>query len=420
MLTLACLLLLASASGSFSEAGQQTGVWQPIEDEILHAMIPTYDSDTAEASKHPDDPAYSPFTAHVAESLRATFGLPGKDYLLVAVQWGKGFCGGCYPTAFGIFDLRTRKLVWRWDASGLHTPPGLKVFRLSPVGSWAFSLRFAEGSQGGAGIERERWLKPVPEGDSLECEEVWSGAVSTANGGNRGGGMELGCGWIAPTQKPGEYEFRQSTFYAAPCSDGEDRPEFFELPCAVRRDAYRKCSPVEIEKVERWVEGAKGLKRISSKTSRIDRAKCEVFPFDLPIRSASLRRTAASTLVFLSANDARLLDSPNKKYRVIFEKPQGRSEVSLFRGGRHLRTIRMQQGDSFDGQAQGLGWTSDSSRFFVVVRFGLTEDRALLSFSVDGQKDYWEKLLADCAAEWNDGFVLEPARPVAKKAGKKK
>jgi len=123
--------------------------------------------------------------------------------------------------------------------------------------------------------------------------------------------------------------------------------------------------------------------------------------------------------VFLSANDARLLDSPDKKYRLILEKPSGRSEVSLFRASRHLRTIRLQQGDAFDGRPDFLGWASDSKRFFVVVRFGLAQERALLSFSVEGQTDYWEKLVTDHTVGWTDGFVLEPARLTAKKVVRK-
>jgi hypothetical protein len=80
----------------------------------------------------------------------------------------------------------------------------------------------------------------------------------------------------------------------------------------------------------------------------------------------------------------------------------------------------LQQGDSFDGQADFLGWASNSRRFFLVVRFGFTKDRALLSFSVTGQDDYWEKLLTDDPAEWKDGFVLEPAKKATKKPKKRR
>ena len=52
-----------------------------------------------------------------------------------------------------------------------------------------------------------------------------------------------------------------------------------------------------------------------------------------------------------------------------------------------------------------------------MIQFG--HDRALLSFSVEGQDDYWEKLLTDDPTEWRDGFVLEPAKLVPKRTDKK-
>jgi hypothetical protein len=60
----------------------------------------------------------------------------------------------------------------------------------------------------------------------------------------------------------------------------------------------------------------------------------------------------------------------------------------------------------FAGELLAVGWMRDSSRFLAVVRFGYAEHKVLLSFGVSGSDDLWEKLLADDAEQYDDGFLV--------------
>jgi hypothetical protein len=64
------------------------------------------------------------------------------------------------------------------------------------------------------------------------------------------------------------------------------------------------------------------------------------------------------------------------------------------------------ESDYFDPQIRAVGWSRDGKRVFVVSAFGM-ESSVLLSFSVEGNDDYWEGLV-DPEAGWTDGFIMDP------------
>ncbi len=132
-----------------------------------------------------------------------------------------------------------------------------------------------------------------------------------------------------------------------------------------------------------------------------------MFPFLLPTRRLAFHSVGEETSI-----------SPSGEFRLVHipDDFEG-SEIDLAVEDRVVRKISFRGGEAFRADTKALGWQSDSSRFFVVIQFG--HDRALLSFSVEGQDDYWEKLLTDDPTEWRDGFVLEPAKLVPKRTDKK-
>lgn len=375
-------------------------------DEIFLMLVPDYKSRREEAAAHPDDPAYSPFRIDVADSLDTDFGISGRHYLLVAVQATQGFCGGCYPTYFGIIDLDSRTLVWTFVNIGLYGAPNLKVFEL-PRGKPIFSFRRVEGSQGCCSSTIEDWYQPRRRKSGLDCTRIWSGRVHWENAGNRGGTQEVGCGRMA--REPGG-RFLYSTVTTTsfdpetPCPDPDET-----LKSACSKSIPDLCGDVQLMTTERWDLTDSGLKRTERKVGRKDRASSEIFPFHLDVRSPGNYLTEPSDPAKLVTGSVREVVSPDGRYQIEpMRNGIGREEVRLVSriDAETLRVVKMSDGDRFEGELLAVGWMGDSSRFFAVVRFGYLEHQVLLSFAVPEGEDLWEKLLADDAAKYSDGFVL--------------
>jgi hypothetical protein len=390
--------------------------------EVFRLLIPDYDERMRrwDESAGTDNEAWDRFDVRVSESCETDFGLGGKRYQVVSLEGETGACTQCYLLVVGVLDPATKEVLWRFGGESIGGPAGISLRRVLP-GPNALSLAFRhwEGSTNWGAVTTETWIQPAldPSG-SLSFREIWSGTIEAQNAGNLGGGREIGCGWIEPADRPEEFLFRQSVFYAdsLPCDFNAD-PNSGSLTCPARIPEERMCSAVEIAKVQRWSVDRHGLKRVSSRSRRLDHGKSGVFPFDLAVRSVFLRPTGKSVPVYVYPKETRVLSSPDKASVLQFETCCDRKELSLFRKGRHLRSVLLKQGDLFDGSAEALGWASDSRRFFVVVKFGFSGERALLSFSEKGQDDYWEALLTDDPSEWKDGFIMEPAKRVARKGG---
>ena len=109
----------------------------------------------------------------------------------------------------------------------------------------------------------------------------------------------------------------------------------------------------------------------------------------------------------------REVPSPDGVYRIERVQEGLTREVRLVRraDGEAVRTVKLTDGDAFDCYVLAVGWMRDSSRFFAVVEFGYLGYKVLLSFGMSNGLDLWEKLLADDAARYSDGFVLTSRAP---------
>jgi hypothetical protein len=75
---------------------------------------------------------------------------------------------------------------------------------------------------------------------------------------------------------------------------------------------------------------------------------------------------------------------------------------------RPLRAVPLVAG-FFEGVVKHAGWSSDESRLFVVLEFGV-RDRAMLSFGLNGGGDFWERLIPDDETI-PEAFLVDVAEP---------
>jgi hypothetical protein len=378
------------------------------DDEVLEIVVPDHKSKAEEAAARPEDSAYSPYRILVAERLETDFGISRKHYVLVAVQEAQGYCGGCYPTHFAIIDVDSRTLVWSYSSIGLHAFSSLRTFALSKGGATdVFAFQYAEGSHGCCASVRENWYRGRFVRGGLDCSPIWSGLVRWENGGNRGGTQERGCGRMAP--EPNGLGFLYKTVVAfaegAPCDDSS---ETLESACA--KSPFGLCSgAVELTSTERWETTDAELRRTQRGVARRDRASSKVFPFRLRVRIPGDYLSAPSPRVESRTLAVSEVVSLNGKYRIeSVRNGISQPEIRLVQReeGKTLRVIPLSDGDMFAGELLAVGWMRDSSRFLAVVRFGYAEHKVLLSFGVSGSDDLWEKLLADDAEQYDDGFLV--------------
>jgi hypothetical protein len=380
------------------------------DEEIFQLLVPDHKSKAEKAAAHPDEPAYSPYRLEVAERLETDFGIAGKHYSLVAVQEMTGFCGSCYPTYFGIIDRDSGNLAWSYLNIGLHGSPNLRTFPLSKGDrNLVFAIQRTEGSQGCCTLIREDWYRPRLSEEGFDCAPIWSGLIQWENAGNRSGTQEMGCGRMA--REPGGPGFLYSTVTSLSLTEDiscDDSSEDLVTACA--KSPQDLCGgAVELTTTERFEVTESGLKRTRREVARKDRVSSKVFPFRLPVRSGANFPSEPGAVRESRVDPLREVRSPDGKYRIeTVRGVTGAQEVRLVRraDGETVRTVKMSDGDFFDGDLVAVGWMRDSSRFFAVVRFGYLGHEGLLSFAVSSGVDLWEKLLADDAARYSDGFVL--------------
>jgi hypothetical protein len=253
---------------------------------------------------------------------------------------------------------------------------------------------------------QEHWFHPTFTcTGALTCPEIWSFPTFFSNFGNRGGLRTYGCSSIR--SESGGWRRDESVFYSEVAADSKDEPlvDFNEpgRPCCQRVESWvRAGSPVEIRRVERWAFRGRRIELQSSRSVRVDHGPAHVFPFLLPVRDVPFRSVGEETSI-----------SPGGRFRLVHIPDDEGSELDLAVGDLVVRKISFRGGDAIRADIKAVGWQSDSSRFFAVIQFG--HDRALLSFSIEGQIDYWERLLTDDPTQWCDGFILEPVGTASRK-----
>jgi hypothetical protein len=359
-------------------------------------------------------PEGSSFEASLEDWVEASFDRSKTKVLLVAVGGNLENIPNSSFVEVGIIDPRQRRLLCKceFNRGGFSQrdlgPRGLRLQRFLRATDGAFSFQTTTDRLDAGHFEvQEHWFHPTSTSTGgLTCPEIWSFPLFFSNFGNRGGLRNYGCSSIR--SEAGGWRRFESIFYSEVATDSKDDPlvDFNEpgRSCRQRVESWvRAGSPVEVRRVERWAFREGRIELQSSRSARVDHGPARVFPFSLPTRDGSFRSAGEGSTISPSGG-FQLGHTPDE-----FEG----SELDLAVGDVVVRKISFRGGDAFRANIKAVGWQKDSSRFFAVIQFG--HDRALLSFSVEGQNDYWERLLTDDPTRWRDGFILDSVPPLSKR-----
>lgn len=396
------------------------------ERQLFELLIPQFDRklDAYTNAKNDLDRSESWFSPCITSVLDTDLGWTGRRFLLVSVNSTVGMCGGCGSAELGIVDVPSGKILWREHYDGHGGATFGKVFFAAP-GAPVLTTLENEGSLGGVGLTYGVWLRSTLQSDgTFQCQRLWRDLVEFSYGGNRTGGSFKGCGQIRKLEQAGDYLYERRTFYGEDL-EGVDYGIILEanaapaassvelLACSSCPDA-RGCGVVEIRRTERWTlsRDAREMKRSSFYVERIDHGQSQVFPFNLPQRDVAWGPTKLTTPVSRLEREDRAVESPTGRFIArTSNSPYFASLILEPSSAVPIRSIPLWFRDDFDGHPVAVGWSEDGSRVFAVLDFGL-DDGVLLSFSLTGQEDYWEKLLTADQGVWKDGFVLaEPVKP---------
>jgi hypothetical protein len=397
------------------------------ERQLFELLIPEFDRKLeayTDASRTDLDRAESWFSPKITSVLETDLGYARRRFVLVSVNSTVGMCGQCGSTELAILEVPTSRILWRQHYDGHGGATFDKLFFAAP-GVPVLTAIENEGSEGGFGGTYGVWLRPALEADgTITCRVLWRDFVESSNGGNRAGGRFSACAQMTRREQPGEYQYEQRTFYGEDSNDYTHQIILEEnaapVTTAVERLACTSCpyacgcGAVEIRRTERWTLSKDGreMKRSSFSAVRIDHDTSEVFPFNLPQREVPWSLSNLTAPVSRLEGEDRAVTSPAGRFVARTSHAGSRGSLLLERShGAPIRSIPFWLGDYFDGHPFAIGWSEDESRVLAVVEFGL-DDRVLLSFSVTGADDYWEKLLTADQEVWKDGFVLaEPVKP---------
>jgi hypothetical protein len=352
------------------------------EDQVIALFIPDVEEKVRKsAGREPG------FEAWVDGYRETNFGQEHRRFLLAAVGTAPGWVPNWPSIEIGIVDLDRKKLLWKTEEARGELEGTFAFISLENRGPLAFRYRIYYETDYGFDQVTEYWYQAVPaERGELGCRRIWSAILKTENSAARGGHRESSRGTVS--HRPG-----QSTW-----------------SYTVRR-FLEKGKRVTILRSERWGLRHGEAVRFSERVSRIDNGKAPAFPFDLDQRSIRWR-------VVADHGDLGAI-SPSGENSVTKESDSPFGDVVVLRGSDAAvrRTLIPENDEGYGCAVESLGRTVDGDRVFAVVALG--SERALLSFSLSGEPDYWEKTLVDTEARWNDGFVLEPEKQTAKKAVKK-
>ncbi len=314
-----------------------------------------------------------------------------RKYFVALINGQYGDCTQCSFTAIVLVDTERRMVDWRAQPEG-HDASDLKILSgfAGVEGPFIqFDIEIGVPEHRNHILRRLTYHLTARELGIVTVDLFWSGLMDFEDGGAWGGIVHRGSGSIRSLPSR-EFEYEQRTFYG---SSSNENPE--------------------IRWTERWSAGGYRAVpvRMSVKAARVRGSPGDPFPFGLPVRNRQwhLRQQTESR------NREMIRDgpiSPDGRWRV---KGTGEGlEVINMENGSLVRSIKFEKG-RFNEFPEALGWETDSFRFFAVFRLGIGEGRALLSFSVRGRDDYWEKLLTDDPTDWRDGFILEPVGTASKK-----
>ena len=157
---------------------------------------------------------------------------------------------------------------------------------------------------------------------------------------------------------------------------------------------------VEMKQTERWSQLGAGspltLVKAATAPVRIDHEATNQFPFNLPVRNLDWVAKSIET-----THDASV--SPSGRFS--FEGDDKSIFIRRLSDGTILRTIPTTIPTwDVNSEVGPIAWSRSEDRVFVIVQFDVA--RALVSISVDGTSDYWERLLTDTDPPWPTSFAF--------------
>jgi hypothetical protein len=425
------LFLAQSASSAVAQTagaqGNRPAISLPAgltEVDILRTLIPDYEERLQEylEARETGDAGDHYFSARLTGVVETDFGWGKRKYLIATASGGDGMCGQCQFSRAGVLDRAGAHVLYRFpgEERGEGLEGGPRLLRVSARDkTLAVALGKWSGSEAHWNRVDEVWYWPRRQRDgSLSFEEIWRGEVGSMSYGNWGSSRFDACGDMF--QLKGGWFYVLSTYYGG--LTGTDNGK--ATPLRSRKQLYSSdwtvgcdedgIGPVEIRLVQRFASrsGSVVLKGDPAKVFRVDFQPSQDFPFNLPIREGGWLRKDPTLAEAPSPDEYRVL-SPSRHLAADATEPLRFEQDSLVvrrvDSGEVLRTIRLHHGDDFHGVVRGVGWSRDESRVFIVITFG-NQHTALLSFSVEGNDDYWEGLIGEEEAGWAGGFVMEPVK----------
>jgi len=380
------------------------------EAEVMDLFMPGYEEPPAPSQDPQAEPEWNVTRARVVEGIVTDFGLRKGRYLLAIVNGTRGACAQCGFTIVGIIDLARSCRVWKVEPDH-YGGAALELLRLydgDPQLSFAF--RWDSGSHEHNTYQRRAIYRPrLTKAGGLECDLIWSDLIESGAGMGAWGGMwHERCASMAPATRSGEWTYIRRSLFGLPAEaeSAEPNEDESDLPETLRCED--RGGPTEIRRTERWAvqKGSGRMSRLSLQTNRIDHADSSTFPFSLPVRSGAWVRSEGGSVEPVPGETG--VRSPTRTLRARRAVATSfTDEVAIeLGGGQAARTLRGWHTEHFEGTPEALGWAEDGSRFFIVVTF--EDERALLSFSVEGTDDFWEELLDPYDTSWHDGFVMQP------------
>lgn len=412
--------LLATACGSAQEGEPQAfptdlGI---SESEIVTALVPEHPKTVCEweAGGVPAEDAEIR-AGQVDEWLRTDFGLAGRVFVVASVTGEQGNCAQCSFVRIGVFELSVQAPIFRFERSGMGPHPSLRVFRLVP-GDPVLTLAFqtGEGSLNLGGYSRnwDEWYRPELAGDrQVNFVKIWSGLANFAMTDNSTWVTQTACAAMQRVEGRRRYRREVRSRYG---HDGAS-PASEDLRSGTDNCGCSWCG-VEIRRDQLWNLNAQGkLHEASETVRRVDRFPVDVFPFNLPQRTRAFHRRRGTTPARFGGQPDMEVDSPSGAWTLQWNAPGLVSNTLrvIARDGSVKRSVDLPipSADKRDRSAlrtvSSLGWQVDERRIFAILELGL-EDKALVSYALDGRGDYWEEALPARGEAWPLGFVLEPAK----------
>lgn len=373
--------------------------------ELIHLIVPDVDEKAMSAQARG-----SHLDLSVASYRATDLGLKGRRFLVAAIDSVLEGVPDLVAVEIGIVDIDKKTLLWKTIENNVELENELELIPgVAAAKRVGFVYRTRLETDFGLDSVRERWFQPrLDESGGFTCEEIWSGLVKVSNGANRGGRREWSCGTVLRTRDTFRWSFQVHRFLAEDrgCLREISQESWDAMKCDAKVSELVRCGKTtEIRRVENWEVREGHPVRVSVDARRLDHGGSAAFPFNLPQRSIRWRLSKVLPKPESHAGTAERIGG--LAFRKRADEPFGDSVELIDEAGRVVRVVIPSNHDGFGCAVESLGWATNGKRFFAVVRLG--PERALLSFSVAGGVDYWERTLSDSELDWPEGFVLEPA-----------